>query len=52
VFNKIGFVGLGIMGKPMAKNLMKGGHKLVAYDIFPAPLAVVVAAGAEQGASA
>jgi 2-hydroxy-3-oxopropionate reductase len=52
VFNKIGFVGLGIMGKPMAKNLMKGGHKLVAYDIFPAPLAEVVAAGAEQGASA
>ena len=52
MFNKIGFVGLGIMGKPMSKNLMKGGHKLVVYDIFPGPVAEVVAAGAEQGASA
>ena len=24
---KIGFIGLGIMGKPMAKNLMKAGHE-------------------------
>ena len=31
--NKIGFVGLGIMGKPMSKNLLKAGHKLVVYDI-------------------
>ena len=30
---KIGFIGLGIMGKPMAKNLLKAGHKLVVYDI-------------------
>jgi 3-hydroxyisobutyrate dehydrogenase-like beta-hydroxyacid dehydrogenase len=29
----IGFIGLGIMGKPMAKNLLKAGHKLVVYDI-------------------
>lgn len=28
---KIGFVGLGIMGKPMAKNLIKAGHELVVY---------------------
>jgi 2-hydroxy-3-oxopropionate reductase len=28
---KIGFVGLGIMGKPMALNLVKGGHELVVY---------------------
>ena len=34
--NKIGFVGLGIMGKPMSKNLLKAGHKLVVYDIVPA----------------
>jgi 2-hydroxy-3-oxopropionate reductase len=26
---KIGFIGLGIMGKPMAKNLIKAGHQLV-----------------------
>ncbi len=30
---KIGFIGLGIMGKPMAKNLVKVGHELVVYDI-------------------
>ena len=29
---KIGFVGLGIMGKPMAKNLIKAGHELVVYS--------------------
>ncbi len=29
---KVGFIGLGIMGKPMAKNLIKAGHQLVIYD--------------------
>jgi len=29
---KIGFIGLGIMGKPMAKNLIKAGYKLVVYN--------------------
>ena len=29
---KIGFIGLGIMGKPMAKNLVKAGHELVVFD--------------------
>ena len=31
----IGFIGLGIMGKPMTRNLLKAGHKLVVYDIVP-----------------
>ncbi len=48
---KIGFIGLGIMGKPMAKNLLKAGHKLVVHDVAPAPLKEVVAAGAEEGKS-
>ena len=30
---KIGFVGLGIMGRPMAHNLMKGGHTVYLYSI-------------------
>ena len=30
---KIGFVGLGIMGKPMARNLLKAGYELTVYDI-------------------
>ena len=47
----IGFVGLGIMGNPMSKNLMKAGHALVAYDIVPALLDKAVAAGAERGQS-
>lgn len=29
---KIGFIGLGIMGRPMAHNLIKGGHELVVYN--------------------
>jgi len=48
---KIGFIGLGIMGKPMAKNLIKAGYKLVAYDVVQAALKEVVAAGAEEGVS-
>ena len=42
--SKIGFVGLGIMGKPMAKNLLKASHSLVVYDIMPAGMDEVVAA--------
>jgi len=49
--NKIGFVGLGIMGKPMSKNLLKAGYKLVVYDIVPAAVEEVKKAGAEVGAS-
>jgi 2-hydroxy-3-oxopropionate reductase len=49
---KIGFIGLGIMGKPMSKNLLKAGHELVVYDIVPAPVQEVVAAGAKAANSA
>jgi 2-hydroxy-3-oxopropionate reductase len=48
---KIGFIGLGIIGKPMAKNLLKAGYKLVVFDVVPAPLQEVVAAAAEKGSS-
>lgn len=47
----IGFIGLGIMGKPMAKNLLKAGLKLVVYDIVPEPVEELVKAGADRGAS-
>lgn len=47
----IGFIGLGIMGKPMATNLLKAGHKLVVYDISPASVEALVAAGAQKGTS-
>lgn len=45
---KIGLIGLGIMGKPMAKNLLKGGYTdLLVNDRSQAPVDEVVAAGAK-----
>ncbi len=44
---KIGFIGLGIMGKPMAKNLLKAGHELIVYDIIPANVDELIKAGAK-----
>jgi 2-hydroxy-3-oxopropionate reductase len=49
---KIGFIGLGIMGKPMAKNLLKAGYSLVVYDIVSEAVKELVSAGAEEGSSA
>lgn len=46
---QIGFIGLGIMGKPMAMNLLKAGYSLTVYDIRPEPVKEVVAAGAAEG---
>ena len=47
----IGFVGLGIMGRPMLRNLLKAGHTVVAYGRTPAKLDACVADGAQRGAS-
>jgi 2-hydroxy-3-oxopropionate reductase len=43
--SKVGFIGVGIMGKPMAGHLLKGGHTLAVYDLSPIP-AELTAAGA------
>ena len=48
---KIGFIGIGIMGKPMAKNLIDAGYKLITYDIVEKALNEIVAYGAERGTS-
>lgn len=48
---RIGFVGLGIMGGPMAKNLIKAGYPLTVYDIVAEKVADAVKAGAQGGAS-
>ncbi len=48
---KLGFIGLGIMGKPMAKNLLKAGYTVTAYDVVAENLNDVVAAGANKGES-
>jgi 2-hydroxy-3-oxopropionate reductase len=44
----IGFIGLGIMGKPMARNLMKAGYPLVVYNRTASKADELVAAGARQ----
>jgi 2-hydroxy-3-oxopropionate reductase len=46
-----GFIGLGIMGRPMAKNLLKAGYDLVVYDIVPQAVEELVAAGAKKASS-
>ncbi|MGA2784929.1 MAG: 2-hydroxy-3-oxopropionate reductase [Candidatus Bathyarchaeia archaeon] len=48
---KIGLIGLGIMGKPMAKNLLNAGHELVVYDVVDAPLRELEKLGAKIGRS-
>ena len=44
---KIGFIGLGIMGKPMSKNLLKAGHELIVYNRSKASVEEVVKEGAK-----
>ena len=48
---KIGFVGLGIMGKPMARNLLKAGYNLTVYDIVGEQMEDVVTDGATGASS-
>lgn len=43
---KIAFFGLGNMGGPMAANLLKAGHKVAVYDLFPEAIEKLVALGA------
>lgn len=44
---KVGFIGLGIMGRPMSKNLVKAGHELVVFDFNKEAVADLVSCGAE-----
>ena len=48
----IAFIGLGNMGGPMAKNLLKAGHQLSVFDLSPSALAALAEAGATVAASA
>lgn len=45
----LGFIGLGIMGRPMAKNLLKGGVELMVNDLNQSAVDEVVALGAKSG---
>lgn len=47
----VGFIGLGTMGAPMSRNVLKGGHALTVHDISATAVAGLVAAGATAAAS-
>ena len=49
---KIGFIGLGHMGNPMARNLLKHGHKLKVYDVVAELLKKLTDLGCEAATSA
>ena len=49
---KVGFIGLGIMGRPMAKNMLKAGVELLVSDLSKEAVADVVAAGAKEASYA
>lgn len=48
---KIGFVGLGIMGKPMAKNLVKAGNEVTVFDFKQSSIDELVSMGAKAAAN-
>ena len=48
---RVGFIGLGVMGGPMAANVLKGGHELTVFDLNPAAVAQLTALGAKAAAS-
>ncbi|HLX28282.1 MAG TPA: NAD(P)-dependent oxidoreductase [Casimicrobiaceae bacterium] len=48
---KAGFIGLGVMGGPMAQNIVKGGHELTVYDLDAEAVARLTAVGAKAAES-
>jgi 3-hydroxyisobutyrate dehydrogenase len=48
---RVGFIGLGNIGKPMALRLASGDDDLLVFDVMPEPVAELVAAGAAEAAS-
>ena len=48
---KIGFIGIGAMGKPMSINLLKAGYSLMTFDVNPLPLEELKEKGATIGQS-
>ena len=47
----IAFIGLGQMGAPMAKNLLKQGHQLNVFDVNPQAIQALVESGARAAAA-
>jgi 2-hydroxy-3-oxopropionate reductase len=48
----IGFIGLGVMGRPMAEHLVRAGHEVTVHNRSEGPVRALVAAGAKAGGSA
>src|SRR6187455_2745702 len=48
---KIGFIGLGNMGLPMAQNLLKAGHAMAGFDVSKAQVLALTASGGQGAAS-
>lgn len=48
---KVGFIGLGIMGRPMAKNLLKAGHELTVFDFHREAVEDLISCGAKGASS-
>jgi 2-hydroxy-3-oxopropionate reductase len=48
----IGFIGLGVMGQPMAEHLVRAGHEVTVHNRSPGPVRALVEAGAKAGDSA
>ena len=49
--HKIGFIGLGVMGKPMARNLLQAGYPLAVHDVNRSPVSELVKEGAREAFS-
>jgi 3-hydroxyisobutyrate dehydrogenase len=49
--SRIGFIGLGNMGLPMAQNLLKAGHSVRGFDVSKAQVDALVASGGEPAAN-
>jgi 3-hydroxyisobutyrate dehydrogenase-like beta-hydroxyacid dehydrogenase len=47
---KVGFIGLGNIGNPMSRNVLKAGFPLIVYDVNPAAIDRLVKEGAEAAA--
>jgi 3-hydroxyisobutyrate dehydrogenase-like beta-hydroxyacid dehydrogenase len=49
---RVGFIGLGVQGRPLAENLARAGHALRVFDVRPEAVLALVELGAEVGGSA
>ena len=49
--SKVGFIGLGAMGRPIARNILKAGHALTVCDLDQSVVAEFVNAGAKTAAT-